>query len=1837
MSAIPKLIFYGEETLSPDGSLVYNIATAKRDVTNRHEINLDKNDKILDLTFDDGTTWMCDASTLHEVFPQADPVVSRAMNRGGDIEIPVYLEADEQQRGIIGKIALKTLKLFAKKTVSNKIGDIARRLEDKNLLNGIGENHAMWMNNSLTVFKDEGAGLFRIDEKFNFSKFDGGNAGKPYFLFIHGTNSDTYGAFASLMNSEAWKTLHKNYAGNVIAFQHRTLTESPLENVVKLSNLLPDKSTVHILSHSRGGLVGDILSMYSSANGTKPLGFSNLNKALLDKEGRERDNECIDELRSIFSTKQINVEKFIRVACPAAGTQLASNRIDNILNTFFNLFGGDVNPVADILKELLTAVISTKHNVDALPGLEAMNPESPFIKVLNDLSTDRQLDNGQFSVISGNGTFSFSAKGLLVILGRLFYNQRNDLVVNTDSMYLGARRRTIQYYFDQGAEVNHVKYFLNHYTCNAIEAALKAPSGASIPGFKDSSQDAIPATDRGILGIEGGELPPFPQPVTGKKPILVLIPGIMGSNLHLKSDKLWLNYINLLSGGISKLLPINKKDIAAHSLIKSSYGKLANYLSVKYDVVIYPFDWRKQLNDCAAELNTKLEELMKFNQPIKLIGHSMGGVLIRDFIVNHESTWTRLNRSPGFRVLYLGSPLGGSHRILTVMFGQDAIIRMLNKADLMHSKKELVEMFVQFPGILSLLPLTTDDGNDFAKLSTWQNMRNGYFDNNWPLPSQEDLTAFGNYRDAILKKANSIDYSNMVYIAGKDKQTPAGYTFDPYSTKPELLFLSTSEGDQSVTWASGIPKQIEDAKNVYYVDVSHGDLANEPDIFDAIDEILQQGSTDQLSKIKITRRGEELLFRTNEEYDFDYSQDGIVRGILGNKPKKSSREEVQRPVTVTLTNGDLRYSKYPVMAGHFTDDGILAAEKVIDECLNDILTVKRELRIYPGEIGTSEVFGSHGTFNGAIIIGLGKPETLTPFLLSKSVEQAVANYLLSLKVDNEESVSVGISSLLIGRGYELISMEGCLKAIIGGVVNANQSVNSFLKKERKVTEIEFIEIYQDRALNCMYTLKQLESQRNQEFSFKLKSTKYRKTFGSRKRIPFDATADWWHRITVKCNKNENEEPEGMVFGVQTSSAREEESKIVHNTTLIAPFINEVSIEEQWDPHIAKTLFELMMPNDLKEKIKQRGNINWVLDKYCASYPWELLQPGTSNSKPLCIDVGMIRQLSTGDFRRGYKVAAREKALIIADPNLQSPKEQLAGAVEEGRSVNDVFTKNGLNPVTLINRNAGEILRNLFSDDYTILHLAAHGVYDPEAPEKSGMRIGKDIYLTVFQFEQLTVVPELVFVNCCHIGKIAEADEKFYRDRFKLAANIGTQLIEMGVKAVVAAGWAVNDRAAKEFAEVFYASMFAGDNFGDAITKARSQIYRNYPETNTWGAYQCYGDPYYKFRQSNAQYKEWRPSYTVPEEAEIHLDNLLTSIETGKRSKEYNVKELETIVEEAIKADVIRPSITERIAMIYMELGMFKEAIAQYKSLLTQENAGFSFASLEQYCNVQTKECIQDYFSAEKPGSPETALRTINNVIEDLNILRNTGMTAERLNLLGSAFKRKSMLVDTKAERLKAYQHAAYYYRKAASLKTNSGIIYPFCNVVLLEYLIRHLDSTIDSYTVAGENLKMMKPEIIEERLADIIKHQEKDNTEYWDLVDEANIKLCQLMLRVQTATDLEWEELNKEYKKVWDKAGSESKRISELEHLQFLSYSLANTKDEPDVKVFPRYNIAGKIDGEVLKAQLNNLMKIAMASQPKNSNGMKNTGSSNGKKPGSKPKVAGKKKTIRSKTTRPVK
>jgi CHAT domain-containing protein len=60
---------------------------------------------------------------------------------------------------------------------------------------------------------------------------------------------------------------------------------------------------------------------------------------------------------------------------------------------------------------------------------------------------------------------------------------------------------------------------------------------------------------------------------------------------------------------------------------------------------------------------------------------------------------------------------------------------------------------------------------------------------------------------------------------------------------------------------------------------------------------------------------------------------------------------------------------------------------------------------------------------------------------------------------------------------------------------------------------------------------------------------------------------------------------------------------------------------------------------------------------------------------------------------------------------------------------------------------------------------------------------------------------------------------------------------MGVRAVVAAGWEVDDDAAQTFAQTFYDRMLSGASFGEAVFRARKAAFDNHPLVNTWGAYQ----------------------------------------------------------------------------------------------------------------------------------------------------------------------------------------------------------------------------------------------------------------------------------------------------------------------------------------------------------------------------------------------------------------
>ncbi|MEO6406227.1 MAG: CHAT domain-containing protein [Ferruginibacter sp.] len=1721
-----------------------------RGITESHEVQL-KNTDLVELVFEDDTKWFCTQETLEDIFPAATQP-----SRGGDgsFEIPISIQSDSTERGLVGNILLKALNIFGKKAVQKEVRELAADLEKKHL-----ENYS---------------GLYRVNKNFQLQKFTADNSNDPYFLLIHGTNSSTKGSFGELINTELWNLLHTRYPNRVLALQHETLTKSPLQNVAEILEQLGATSRLHIMSHSRGGLVGDIICRCSTSDdNNRCFDVNEINK--FKKLERKNDLIQIERIQKILTTKKIAVEKFIRVACPAAGTTLTSNRLDHFFNISLNLIGLGTGLVASPLynsfRSLIAAVVDTKNDENILPGVEAMHPQSPFIDILNNPSTAVSPTHSMV-IISGNCKSAFNLRALLIIASKLFYQHRNDLVVNTSSMFKGTKRKGVQYLMDEATDVDHFSYFKNKRTADAIIQVINATDEKLLPGFRLIEETSKAELERNaLLNLDGGQV--FSNTVTGTKPIVIVLPGIMGSNLSVNEKLVWINYIRFITGELTHL-DINADKVAVPSIVRTSYGKLVLYLQQQYDVVTFAFDWRRQLNEVAIILKDKVEELLKYNQPIKVIGHSMGGVLFRDFMVTQKETWQRLNQSAGFKLIFLGAPLGGSFRIPYVLFGKDAIIDKLSKIDIFHSKKELLQMFCKFPGILSLLPLVNDNINDFSDDKIWRLMSKGLAEKDWPVPSATDLKNFKNYRDKIHDALDASDYENAVYVAGRDKSTPCGYRIDQTAAGPELVFLSTAEGDQSVTWETGIPKKMIETNSVYYVNVSHGSLANEASMFTAITELLAKGSTGLLSKTRPVVRGEEKLFKTPDITDFDMSADGIENTLLG---LGTMEEQVVQttPLKVIISKGDLRYASFPLLAGHFENDGILSAEKSIDNNLLGALTERQKLGIYAGKIATNDMLlNTTNGFAGAIIVGLGEFGKLNAFQLTYTVEQAATKYLLYIH-SNKAIQAPGLSSLIIGSGYGGLSIEVSIRAICEGIQNANAKVRTLKEGNAKLIEkLEFIELFEDNALSCFYILKKIEADDSSALNIITDGSTIKPLLGFKKRIPSRGNEQWWwNRINVQMQQSIDGSPgtNCLQFSASTNAAREEQRNVYSSTVVLEELVADLSTNNRWSPELARAIFELLIPNDFKDQLKKQSNINWILDKASAAYPWELLQDSSVNSKPLSVNAGMIRQLSTDQYRVKINAVSKDNALVIADPDLKGYLMQLPGAQKEGDLVCKQLELNGFKTTSLKNAAASQIIQALFCDDYKLIHLAGHGLFNAAAPSQSGMVIGNNIFLSTHELAQMSTTPELVFVNCCFLGKTDAVAEELYRNRYRLAANIGTQLIENGVKAVVVAGWAVDDAAALDFTGEFYKSMFAGQDFGTAILKARKCVYGKYKANNTWGAYQCYGDPFYKFREQRASSFVYKPSFVIAEEAVMELYNLANEMGMGSYVHSDFILRLQAITDAVDVAGIRNAAITESEAMIYADLYEYNMAIGKFESLLSMEDAGFSVKVLEQYCNVRAKKYLHDYLKDR--SLQKDLLQKMDDVLLGLENLLTISPTSERYNIMASCYKRKAGLSNGIIQKNNAYGDAAYFYHKAYSINPSA---YALVNWLQMEFVLimqgkRKWKQTVKS-TAGAYQLYSLEEAIIKLKLAQK-NIEENTNLEYFNITARAALLITGLLLEPSQAKDpATWDSITRIYSDAWKKAGTKAKRISETEQLMLLTDSLALSKNRNIITINKKMN-----------------------------------------------------------------
>ena len=1570
-------------------------------------VEFEDND-LLAIQFTDQTEWIGHPADIEELYDKKSLVKRSSSDE--DYVFETQISAQDQTRGFISRAVIKVFNVLSAKDVAKtSMQKLAAHYDDKI------QPHPK---------------LYQLTQDFKLAPFKA-NEKAHYLLFLHGTLSTTIDAFGNLKGSETWQDMTNQYGDNIMALEHYTLSESPLQNAFDFLNQCPQECTIDMLSHSRGGLIADVIAKCDYRNYTSQVGFSENELSIIKKEDKT-SYELLLKINDLASSKHIKVGKVIRVASPSSGTTILSRRVDHFFNLLLNavsLAFGVRNPIYTVIKSFLLEMISQKEDPTALPGLNSMMPESAFQKMMN--AADTMVVSDLYAISGDSNVSGINFDSLKVILANLFYRTANDLVVDTKRMLHGVQRENGVYSFvSEGGETNHFKYFMNVKSQRAISQALKATAEDPAIDFEFLVHSEV---ERGVIlnlfSMDGFSLKP--KKVT--RDVVIIIPGIMGSTLATDGEDRWVSISNMNKGAIANDLNISATNVEPSGIIKNYYSKMAAHFAEDYDVFTMEFDWRKSVKPAAQELNDLLEKLMEANVNISIVAHSMGGLVARQCMMSHKNTWKAFCDHKANKFIMLGTPWLGSYLIMEVLTGHSKRVKQLAMIDFRNNKADLLKVLWKFPGILELLPIEKHSDRHFWSTDFWDNLDK--IANLKAMPSAEkntrSLKDFEGFRTEVLDfmteledESNADLFKNIFYICGKADETVFDYTFKSrfLSKYENLVYKATSYGDGSVTWQTGIPKQLRGSKNLYYSTTSHGDLSNETYIFEGVEEIIKTGSTNRLSTQQPVSRSGEIITEVHEFAEPLGNTSAIMEAIFDTGKVAASEPDL---INVTIINGDLKVASYPVMVGHFYMDLILSAEKALDGYLNNRLSQRMDIGNYPGRVGESEVFFNLKTQpRGAIVCGLGSTDKLTTFLLAKTVKLATLKYAMFMRdnytLPEAKRHATGISVILIGIGYGQLPIEDSLKGILLGISEANKYIKDRGEGLKLIKDLEIMNFYESVASQAYFSLNRIKDN-DDRIKIHLNKGILRRAGAKKRQLFTDNQYNWWYNLQITSrfdtseNPMEKEKVSGFTYFSSNGLARVEQELIEISLNKISLLLENKSYQSTWDKRLSKALFELLIPNDFKNIFRNQTNLILKLDHQAAQLPWELLHDHQTDETPAAVTSGFIRQLVTEDAGDFVQVALNNnQAFVVGDPNYENDKlPQLQAAKAEAQWLSAKLKSRGFEINTLINADAPQIMTELFDGPYKMLHFSGHGLYDPENNEV-GIAIGNGVCIDPAMLKQIGYVPEFVFINCCYSGSMDSEDEAYSKNRYRLAANVGTQLIEMGVKAIIISGWAVDDAAAKTFSETFYNKMFEGHDFGTAVQKARLSCYQSHRSSNTWGAYQCYGNQFYRL---NTRVKPAGKDleYVISSQVYTDLDNLLIAIRDQKYNTAKALKKLERYLEKVDEANLLDAMVLEKEAMVYNELGKTEIALQKFKDLFLYTSGNFSIEALEQFCIIKT-----NYIKEE----------TILDDLKEIEFLILIGKNPSRLNIVANAYKLASTI-------LKSAEDQKFYLKKAFSIYEES--------------------------------------------------------------------------------------------------------------------------------------------------------------------------------------------------------
>ncbi len=168
-----------------------------------------------------------------------------------------------------------------------------------------------------------------------------------------------------------------------------------------------------------------------------------------------------------------------------------------------------------------------------------------------------------------------------------------------------------------------------------------------------------------------------------KRQPVVIVPGIMGSQLWLGEERIWPNVRALFTNpelvtltDDSKLVPrglVGEVVVVPNLLKQEQYGRLTNYLAETLgyergkDLIEFAYDWRRDLRDSAKRMAETIDK-WEVDSPITIIAHSMGSLVSRYYIEKLGG------RHKVGRLIVIGGPHAGAPSALAQLATKVAVL-----------------------------------------------------------------------------------------------------------------------------------------------------------------------------------------------------------------------------------------------------------------------------------------------------------------------------------------------------------------------------------------------------------------------------------------------------------------------------------------------------------------------------------------------------------------------------------------------------------------------------------------------------------------------------------------------------------------------------------------------------------------------------------------------------------------------------------------------------------------------------------------------------------------------------------------------------------------------------------------------------------------------------------------------------------------------------------------------------------------------------------------------------------------------------------------------------------